>query len=821
MAIYSLGKIAEITGGQQEGETDIMINQLLIDSRSAAVSSSSLFFAITGRNHNGHRYVTELYQRGVRAFVISESEPQFQALTGAGFVLVRDTLLALQELACFHRKQYACPVVAIAGSNGKTIVKEWLYHCLCEKFQITRSPKSYNSQVGVPLSLMLMDENTGMGVFEAGISFPGEMKQLQHMINPVAGIITNIGEAHQENFNDLEQKAAEKLRLFYNCQTLIYCCDHSVLSNMIKQTPEMAGVRLFGWSVSGKGEVQITDVRKTLNSTSFQAWHKNRSLPITIPFTDSASFENAVHCLAFMLWLGTDNDTILSKMSELPPVAMRMEQKSAINSCTLINDSYNSDLNSLSIALELLNQQLQHSKKTLILSDILQSGKKQEELYGNVARMVRDKGVGRIIGIGGSLVRNSGLFTIPGKFYETTQAFIDSFDADEYRNEAILIKGSRKFEFEKITALLELKKHTTRIEINLNALVHNLNYFRSLLHPGTRTMVMVKALSYGSGRHEIASVLQFQRVDYLGVAIADEGVSLRQSGITLPIMVMNPEPESFDTLIRFRLEPEIYSFRILEMFHKAVIRNQEIDYPVHIKLDSGMHRMGFLPAETEKLCQEIVRFKNIKILSIFSHLAGSDEKVHDSFTELQIDTFRKISDNIIAALGYPVIRHILNSSGIERFPKAHFDMVRLGIGLYGISSIDSAKLQTVNTLKSTILQIKPAMPGDTVGYGRRGKPEKPSRIAIVPIGYGDGLNRRLSNGKGKFLVKGRLEPVIGNICMDMTMIDVTDTDAQEGDEVIIFGENPSVTTLATDLETIPYEVLTGISERVKRVYIQE
>ena len=821
MTIYSLGKIAEITGGIQAGETNITIQQLLIDSRSSAVSPFSLFFAITGRNHNGHLYITELYQRGVRAFVISEPEGQFQNLAGAGFVLVKDTLQALQELACFHRKQYSCPVVAISGSNGKTIIKEWLYHCLSEKFQITRSPKSYNSQVGVPLSLMLMDEHTGMGIFEAGISFPGEMQRLQHMIQPDAGIITNIGEAHQENFKDLEQKAGEKLKLFYSCHTLICCYDHLILNKIIKQTPELAGVRLFGWSVNGKGDVSITDVRRYADKTLLKACYENQTLDITIPFTDGASFENAMHCLAFMVWLDTDAATIQSKLGQLPPVAMRLEQKSAINGCTLINDSYNSDFNSLSIALEVLNQQIQHARKTLVLSDILQTGKRQDELYRNVASLVREKGVNRIIGIGRSMVNYSGLFTIPGQFYENTESFLASLNPEEFNNEAILIKGSRQFEFEKITALLEQKKHTTRIEINLNALVHNLNHFRSLLKPGTKTMVMVKALSYGSGRHEIASILQFQRIDYLGVAFADEGVSLRQAGITLPILVMNSEPESFDTMIRYRLEPEIYSFRVMEMFHKAVIRNQEIDYPVHIKLDSGMHRMGFLPVETEQLCKDINRHRNIKICSIFSHLAGSEEEIHDSFTGSQIDTFRQISERIINAVGYPVIRHILNSSGIERFPEAQFDMVRLGIGLYGVSSVDPTRLQTVSTLKSTILQIKPVEAGETVGYGRSGKLEKPSQIAVVPIGYGDGLNRRLGNGKGRFLVRENLVPVVGNICMDMTMLDVTDTGAQEGDEVIIFGNYPSVMTLAADLDTIPYEVLTGISERVKRVYIHE
>jgi alanine racemase len=821
MVIYSLSKIAEITGGRLEGRTDITIHQLLIDSRLSAVSSSSLFFAIKGRQHDGHRYIAELYQRGVRAFVVSEMPENFSTYSGAGFVLVTDTLDALQELTRFHREQYSCPVVAISGSNGKTIVKEWIYHCLSDNYSITRSPKSYNSQVGVPLSLWLMNENTGMAIFEAGISLPGEMVRLQRMIRPEIGIFTNIGEAHQESFQNIGQKIAEKLKLFYDCRTLIYCHDHQLVRNAIEQTPELAGVRLFSWSITGKADIQVAGICKQADKSIFKALYKDSCFEISIPYSDTASIENALHCLSLMLLLETDRETIISKMNDLPPVAMRLEQKSAINGCTLINDSYNSDFNSLSIALDVLNRQFQHNRKTLILSDILQSGKQRHELYSMMATLVKEKGVTRIIGIGSTISENSRLFTTPGKFYESTKAFTDNFNPEEFKDEAILLKGSRLFEFEKIAALLEQKKHTTRIEINLNALVHNLNYFRSLLHTGTKTMVMVKALSYGSGRHEIAGILQFQRVDYLGVAIADEGVSLRQAGIKLPIIVMNPEAESFDSIIQYRLEPEIYSFGIMELFRKAMNRNQEIDYPVHIKLDTGMHRMGFMANDTERLCHELTRMKNIRVSSVFSHLAGSDEEEFDEFTGHQIALFKKESDKIIHTLGYPVIRHILNTSGIERFPEAQFDMVRLGIGLYGISSIDQSKLRNVSTLKSAILQIKPVEPGETIGYGRKGKPDKSTMIAVIPIGYADGLNRGLSNGKGAFLVNGIPAPVMGSICMDMTMIDITGINAKEGDEVVIFGEGNPITTLARQLDTIPYEILTGVSERVKRVYFQE
>jgi alanine racemase len=644
---------------------------------------------------------------------------------------------------------------------------------------------------------------------------------LQEIIRPEIGIFTNIGEAHQENFQSVEQKISEKLKLFYHCRQLIYCLDQPLIDAAVKSTPELKKVKLYTWSASREADVRITHITRKTDSTHFKAEFDHQVMEIAIPFTDHASLENAMHCLAMMLLLKTGHDTIPARMKDLLPVAMRLEQKAAINDCTLINDSYNSDLISLSIALDVLNRQFQHKQKTLVLSDILQTGLKQKELYGRVAAMVKEKGVSRMIGIGGNLSEHANLFAIPGKFYESTETFISNFDPENFSGEAILLKGARRFEFEKIASLLEQKKHTTRIEINLNALVHNLNYFRSLLNPGTRMLVMVKALSYGSGPHEIAGMLQFQRVDYLGVAIADEGVSLRQAGIMLPIMVMNPEAESFDTMIQHRLEPEIYSFAMLEMFHKGVIRNQEIDYPVHIKLDTGMHRLGFLSDDIENLCQELVRMKNLHVGSVFSHLAGSDEGKFDDFTHEQIDLFGLWSEKIIQGLGYPVIRHILNSSGIERFPEAQFDMVRLGIGLYGISSVDHRKLRNVSTLKSTILQIKPVVPGETVGYGRRGKPTKPTLIAIIPVGYADGLNRRLSNGTGAFLVNGHLAPIIGSICMDMTMIDITDTGAKVGDEVIIFGEGNPITTLAQQIDTIPYEILTGISERVKRVYFYE
>jgi Alr-MurF fusion protein len=821
MLNYSVSEITPIVKGTLSGNKNIIISELLIDSRATSVSSASLFFAINGKQHNGHRFIHDLYHRGIRAFVIDETITGLVDYPEAAFIMVKNTLESLQLLTGFHRSRFNCAVIAITGSNGKTIVKEWLFHCLSYKYQITRSPKSYNSQVGVPLSLWLLGNNTEMAIVEAGISMPGEMEKLQQIIKPSVGLITNIGEAHQENFSDLEQKISEKLRLFTNCNTLIYCHDHQLIHAVIEKTPELNAVKKFTWSYTGKGHVNITSIRKQAFHTRITYSYNTLETDISIPFTDNASVENALHCLSAMLLFEVDKATIISRLSALPIVAMRLEQKSGINNCTLINDSYNSDLNSLAIALDVLSRQFQNKTKTLILSDILQSGKNNQELYTTVASLVKEKGVTRMIGIGKLISAHSSKFNIPGEFYEDTETFIRKIAPDDFKDEAILLKGSRSFEFEKIASVLEQRKHTTRIEINLQALANNLNYFRSLLMPGTKTMVMVKALSYGSGRHEIAGILEYQRVDYLGVAIADEGVSLRKAGIHLPIMVMNPEPESFDTMIQHKLEPEIYSFEIMDLFSKAVAKNQEVDYPVHIKLDTGMHRLGFLSEETDRLAHEILEHRNIHVCSVFSHLAGSDEEALDDFTHNQIHSFKIASEKIILALGYPVIRHILNTSGIERFPDAQFEMVRLGIGLYGISVVNQNKLKNISTLKSTILQIKPVNPPETVGYNRKGKPARPSVIAIVPVGYADGLNRRLGNGNGCFLVKGKMAPIIGNICMDMTMIDITGIDAHQGDEVVIFGAGNPITDVAAKLGTIPYEVLTGISDRVKRVYFYE
>jgi alanine racemase len=821
MIPYKVKDIALAVSGNLSGNGDSLIRTVFTDSRSLLSPGETLFIALNGKQHDGHRYIPSLFQKGVCNFMVSDTWKPEQPYTGASFIRVKDTLQALQDFAARHRERFSIETIGITGSNGKTIIKEWLYQCLQEKWRITRSPKSYNSQVGVPLSVLLLEENSEMGIFEAGISQPGEMEHLQRIIQPTLGLFTNIGEAHQEGFREPGQKVKEKLRLFKGCRTLVCCKDQPLVWQGIQQNIDRENTRLFTWSAKDAADVKLDAIVKDNGNTTLSALYQNNPVEITIPFTDDASVENALHVWSVLLCLELENETIRDRMAHLSPVAMRLEQKSGINNCILINDSYNADVNSLSIALDVLNRSVQHPGKTLVLSDIMQSGTKTEDLYRRVAELVNEKQVNRIIGIGPDINANSHLFPRKGSFYKTTQEFIDHFQEHDFHDEVILLKGSRSFEFEKISALLEQKVHITRLEINLDALVHNLNFYRSRLPSGTRMMIMVKALSYGSGTHEIASVLQFQKVDYLGVAFADEGVSLRQAGITLPTLVMNPEPVSFDSILKYQLEPEIYSFRMLDAFHRAVILNQEAGYPIHIKIDTGMHRLGFQENEIPLLLQHLSNCKNLKVKSVFSHLAASDEEVHDDFTRKQIELFGKIADRIAEALGYPVIRHILNSSGIERFPDACFDMVRLGIGLYGISNCFPSQLRNVSSLKSEISQIKVIEPGESVGYGRKGKTKGRITIATVPVGYADGLNRKLGNGNGCFIINGKKAPVIGNVCMDMTMADISGIEAREGDEVILFGDSYPVSNLAEQLGTIPYEILTGISSRVKRIYFHE
>jgi len=818
---YTLLQIAEALHIKPVGNSDSKVERLLIDSRSLVQPEGTLFIALKTATNDGHKYIPELYQRGIRMFLVNEN-CNVKAQKDACFIIVKDTLKTLQAIAAWHRKHFEIPIIAITGSNGKTIVKEWLYQLLSPDKMIVRSPRSYNSQVGVPLSVWQIDNTHQLGIFEAGISQADEMEKLQAVIQPTIGIFTNIGEAHGLNFADARQKIKEKLKLFKDVKTLVYCCDYKEIDEEIKKDPVLAKVKTVRWSRKEDADLRVNEIliRK---DTVISAKYKGTHISITIPFTDEASIENAIHCWVYMLSVGYENSVIAERMIYLQPVAMRMEMIEGVNNCSIVNDVYNSDINSLSVALDFLNQQRQHERKTLILSDIMQSGN-EEEVYRKVAGIINARKPSRIIGIGETISKYSGSFELEKHFFSSTSDFLMHMPDFVFRDETILVKGARSFEFEKISRALQQKAHETVLEINLNSLVHNLNYFRSQLKPGCKIMAMVKAFSYGSGSFEIANLLQYHKADYLAVAYADEGVELRSAGISLPIMVMNPEPGSFDTMIRYQLEPEVYSFRTLEMAIAALKKsssNQPLS--VHIKIDTGMHRLGFQDSEIDILIEELKKTQQVKVQSVFSHLAASDADMHKDFTLSQINGFKEMSDRIISGIGYPVMKHILNSAGIVRFPQAQFGMVRLGIGLYGVGVNDEEqkKLENVSTLKTTISQINTFKKGETVGYNRRGVLEKSSVIATVAIGYADGFGRELGSGKGHMLVNGKPAPVVGDVCMDMCMIDITGIDAKEGDEAIVFNTIPALREMAKGMGTIPYEVLTGLSGRVKRIYTHE
>lgn len=825
---FALNEILPIVKGKLKAgtEPDSVINDILVDSRGLFKPENTLFFALTSKRNDGHKYVGELYQRGLRNFVISNPHFDFAPYPEANFIVVNRCLDALQALATAYRKKFEIPVIGITGSNGKTIIKEWLYQLFSPDRRVIRSPKSYNSQIGVPLSVWQIEKDYQLGIFEAGISEPEEMGRLQPIIRPTIGIFTNIGEAHSENFIHRQQKVGEKLKLFTRVNTLIYCIDQNEVQEVIIRSEILENIRVFTWSRKQSADLRITEVVKNRKSTRIKGIFRDIEASISIPFIDDASVENAIHCWATMLLFEYTQEVIAQRMLLLTPIAMRLELLEGINSCTVINDSYNSDVNSLAIALDFLNQQAQQRDKTVILSDILQSGKSDVYLYGKISELLKQKDVKRIIGIGSAISRQSEQFTIEKEFFKTTEDFLKGFSFTRFQNEGILLKGARVFEFEQINQALQQKAHETVFEINLNALVHNLNYYRSKINPSTKMMAMVKASSYGYGDFEIANALQFHNVDYLAVAYADEGVELRKSGITIPIMVMNPDEDSFDSILGYNLEPEIYSFRIFNLLEKAIRRNiipRNQPVKIHVKIDTGMHRLGFDPGEIGEMLEKIKANSRIYVQSIFSHLAASDDPSQHEFTCWQIDLFSKCSDQIIEGLGYPVLRHILNTAGISAFPHAQFEMVRLGIGLYGISPLpeEQENIQNVSTLRSIISQIKTIKKGETIGYNRAGIAQQDITLATIPIGYADGLSRLLSNGRGHLMVSGKLVPVVGNVCMDMCMVDITGLKAAEGDEVIIFGNDRSINDLASEMGTIPYEILTGISKRVKRVYFQE
>lgn len=824
--VYTIEKIATLIGARCFGNENAKVGFLLTDSRSLCFPEETLFFALKSGRNDGHNYIPELYRRGVRNFVVCEVPDDYdKTYPKANFLKVVDTLEALQRLAERHRDEFNIPVVGITGSNGKTMVKEWLYQILSADKNVTRSPRSYNSQIGVPLSVWLMNEQTQVGVFEAGISQPGEMLALRDIIQPTIAVLTNLGAAHQENFKSMEEKCREKLVLFHDAEVAVYDGDDELVASVLA-TADYKGEKLYWSRKDQNAPMFVKSVEKKESATIVSYVYKDGGEgTYSIPFIDEASVSNSLVCAIVALRLGVTLGQLGERMRQLEPVAMRLEVKEGRHGCTLINDSYNSDFNSLDIALDFMNRRPDHNGRirTLILSDIMQSGVAPSQLYREVGDLARKRGVEKFVGIGPVISSQKDEVSVPDKsFFSTVGEFIRSNVFKNLRNEVILIKGARQFGFDRITELLVQKVHETVLEVNLNAVVGNLNYYRSFMKPETKLVCMIKADAYGAGSVEIAKTLQEHRVDYLAVAVADEGAMLRGNGITSNIMIMNPEMSAFKTMFDYDLEPEVYSFRLLDALVKAAEAEGITGYPVHIKLDTGMHRLGFNPErDMEELISRLKRQNAIIPRSVFSHFVGSDSDGFDEFSARQFELFDKGSRQLQAAFDHKILRHIDNSAGIEHFPERQLDMCRLGLGLYGINPRDNSVINNVSTLKTTILQLRHVPAGDTVGYSRKGKIEHDSVVAAIPIGYADGLNRHLGNRRCYCLVNGQHAEYVGNICMDVAMIDVTGIDCKEGDSVEIFGDNLPVTVLSDVLDTIPYEVLTGISNRVKRVYFQD
>ena len=800
-------------------QSEVIIDHLLTDSRKIILPKSSLFFALKSARRNGQEFIEEVYERRVRCFVV-ENGFDFKAFPEAVFLLVDDVLESLQELAAHHRAEFDYPVIGITGSNGKTIVKEWLNELLEEDYKIIRSPRSYNSQIGVPLSIWEMNHQHTLAIFEAGISTVNEMATLESVIRPNIGILTNIGSAHSEGFKDEQEKLSEKIKLFSEAEYVV--AEYGVIPVTAITSKQ------FTWSfTNAAADIYITSVEKKSTKTGLTIVYQQHPFDITIPFSDDASISNAVTCIALMVLLSYDIKTIESKLQLLKSVEMRLQLKTGVNNCFLINDSYSNDISSLSIALDYLKQQSGNAKTTVILSDIFQSGVDDMALYKQVASSLEQRGIDRLVAVGKHINKALYLFqaAVPKvELYSSTENFLRQTTTHHFKDEYILLKGARVFEFERIANKLSQKVHQTVLEINLSALVKNLKIYQQHLLPSTKMMAMVKAYGYGSGSSEVARVLQYHKVDYLAVAYADEGVELRKAGISLPIMVMNADEEAFDAMVENNLEPEIYSFNIYNAFHAYLLRQGIKQHPIHIKINTGMNRLGFEHLDAVALGKQLVERKTMVVQSAFSHLAASEDGSMDDYTAHQTYLFDGFCSTLKNIIGYSFIKHVANSAAIFRHPEYQYNMVRLGIGLYGVdsASLPSVSLENVASLKTTVAQIRTIQAGETVGYNRRGTVDKESRIATIRIGYADGYSRRMGNGVGFVFVRNKKVPVIGNVCMDMTMIDVTDVpDIAEGDTVEVFGKNIRVEEVAKECNTIAYEILTGISQRVKRVYIEE
>lgn len=825
---YSIQHIASVIEADAAIIEDSVIEHLLIDSRKIVFPQSSLFFAISGPRRDGHQFAGEVYDRGVRSFIVRKGFDA-TAFPNANILQVTDVLWALQKLAAFHRAQFPIQVIGITGSNGKTIVKEWLYQLLQKDQNIVRSPRSYNSQVGVPLSVWQMNETHTLGIFEAGISTVGEMERLAVVIQPTIGVFTNLAGAHSEGFESNRQKTLEKMKLFLHADTLIFSKE-ILPADMLTDKKDTG---LFSWSRNGDATLAILSEEKKQHHTVITAKYNGDAISVTIPFTDRISVDNAITCWCVLLQMKYKQLVISERMLQLEAVEMRMQLKKGINNCYLLNDSYSNDTASLDLAMDYLQQQAGNQRTSLVLSDIFQSGQPEEALYSDIAAQMVARGIHRLIGIGPAISRYHSVFdsaaeAMPGKkielsFYSSTEEFLHHSGTQQFRDEYILLKGARVFEFERISHWLEQKVHQTVMEIDLSAMIHNLKAYQQHLRPSTKLMAMVKAFSYGSGSAEVARILQFHKIDYLAVAYADEGIDLRKAGISLPIMVMNVDEAGFDTLLSYDLEPEIYSFPMYAAFHNYLGQQGILQFPVHIKFNTGMNRLGFEVADAASLGGLLKAGHTMAVKSVFSHLVASESSEHDGFTQHQVALYEEACEDMQKQLGYSFLKHIANSAAIRK-PVYQFDMVRLGIGLYGVDSANDAalSLQTVATLRATIAQVRNVKAGESVGYNRKGQVHRDSLIATVRIGYADGFSRKLGNGVGQILVNGRLAPVTGNVCMDMTMIDVTEIPGvKAGDQVEIFGKQLPVQQVAEWAGTISYEILTGISQRVKRVYTEE
>lgn len=820
--MYSVQTICTVIEGAFISHySDDEIEHLVFDSRRVQQPATSLFLALKTTHNDGHKFIPDAYNKGIRNFVVSE-DVDVNKIGNATIILVKDTLTALHSLAAFHRSKFHFPVIGITGSNGKTVVKEWLHLLLQDDFKIVRSPKSYNSQIGVPLSVWQINNQHTLGIFEAGISTTGEMEKLGNIIQPTIGILTNVGEAHNEGFLDKAQKLAEKLLLFKNTPVLIARNkDLGWKKGLIEKN-----TKLFTWGSAANNEFIVSTLEKNTEQTTVVLHYKQAAYKLVIPFIDDASVENALTCCCVLLLLAYTEAVINARLTKLHTIDMRLQLRHSINNCLVINDSYSADINSLKIALDFLQQQGSGLSKTVIISDFFESGKADNELYNEISELLNAYEVKKVIVIGEKISNE-----IPDKLpasvsfqtYLSTGDFIKEFKSSQFFNEIILIKGARKYEFERIARLFERKLHQTRLEINLNALANNLKEYQKLLKPNTKVMAMVKAFSYGSGGAEIASVLQYHNVHYLGVAYADEGVELVKAGITLPIMVINAEASSFAAIVDYNLQPVIYSFDLLKKFEFYLLQQGLQSYPVHIEIETGMHRLGFTFAEVEELSKYISSTATLTVQSVFSHLAASEDPAQQAFTLHQADTFNAAVKIIEKYISYPFLKHISNSAAIVKHPQLQMDMVRLGIGLYGIEvGGDGLDLDAVATLRSTVAQLKEVKKGESVSYNRKGVLTKDSLIATIRIGYADGYSRQFSNGIGKMLINGKLVPVIGTVCMDMTMVDVTELKTvKEGDDVLIFGPQLPVQKVAGWINTIPYEIMTGVSQRVRRIYFHE